>query len=66
MKNQSLLADFPILETHLFLHVSDVARRFVLISPTRAMLAMLLRENFLQNRMVDPNAIYGYNTGCTL
>ena len=27
---------------------------------------MLLREHFLQNRMVDPYAIYGYNTGRTL
>ena len=32
----------------------------ILISPTRA---MLLREIFLQNRMVDPDVIYGYNTG---
>ena len=23
MKNQSLLADFPILQTHLFVHVDD-------------------------------------------
>ena len=27
---------------------------------------MLLRENFLQNRMADPYAIYGYNTDRTL
>ena len=26
---------------------------------------MLLRENFLQNRMVDTDAIYGRNTGRT-
>ena len=38
-------------------------RRFVLISPTRA---MLLQEIFLQNRMVDSDAIYGYNTSCAL
>ena len=41
--------------------VSDVED--VLIWPTRA---MLLWENFLQNRMADPNAIYGYNTGSLL
>ena len=35
----------------------------VLISPTCAMLS---RENFLQNRMVDTDAIYGHNTGRTL
>ena len=38
-------------------------RQFVLISLTRA---MLLQENFLQNRMVDPYATYGYNMGRTL
>ena len=62
MKNQSLLADFPILKTHLFFHVM-ISRRFVLISLTRA---MLLRENFLQSRMVDTDAIYGHSTGRTV
>ena len=38
-------------------------RQFILVSPTRV---MLLRENFLQNCMVDPYAIHGYNTGRTL
>ena len=32
-------------------------------TPTRA---MLLLENFLQNRMVDTDALYGYNTDRTL
>ena len=27
---------------------------------------MLLREKFLQNRIADPNAIYGYNMGRTI
>ena len=56
MKNQNSLADFPSLQTH-------CCRRFVLISPTCAMLS---RENFLQNRMIDTDAIYGHNTGRTL
>ena len=37
-------------------------RQFILSSPTFAMLL----ENFLQNCMVDPYAIHGYNTGRTL
>ena len=33
------------------------------LSPTRA---MLLREDFLQNHLVDSDTIYGYNTGHAL
>ena len=40
MKNQSLLADFQILQTHLFLH----AMIRLMILQTHA---MLLQENFL-------------------
>ena len=55
MKNQGLLANFPVLKTHLFLHVmirSVTCRGFAL----RHVIAGI----------VDPNAIYGYNTGRTL
>ena len=52
MKNQNLLVDF-----------GECCRRFVLISLTCAMLS---RENVLQNRMVDTDAIYGHNTGRAL
>ena len=56
------MEDFPILQTHLFLHVM-ITLVMQVTSPTRA---TLLRENFLQNRFVDSDAIHGYNTGRAL
>ena len=59
MKKQSLLADFQILQTHLwFVHpcdnqVSDTDHLFWFHQHY-----MLLRENVLQNRMVDPDVPY--------
>ena len=58
-KNQSLLAHFPILQAHLLFRVIRRVMQTICFDFTKT-------HDFLQNHMVDSDAIYGYNTGRAL